>query len=188
LASGEPVTAKHLYKNIHQIHDYAKFIFNCNALPKDVENSPAFFRRFLIIPFKVTIPEAEQDKRLASKIIESELSGVFNWVLIGLKRLLEQESFSESQAALEMLSRYQLESDSVRMFLDEYSYAKHACVCQPIKELFLEYNVFCSRDGIIPASKNEFINRLEIIGIRVQKKNIGKVAYLVKALRSDGDE
>ncbi|OGV31935.1 MAG: hypothetical protein A3E88_07330 [Legionellales bacterium RIFCSPHIGHO2_12_FULL_35_11] len=44
----------------------------------------AYFRRFLIIPFQVTIPEAEQDKQLAQKIIKSELSGVFNWVLQGL--------------------------------------------------------------------------------------------------------
>jgi putative DNA primase/helicase len=73
--------------------DYAKLIFNCNELPKDVEQTEAYFRRFLIIPFNVTIPEHEQDKELAKKIIDNELSGVFNWVLSGLKRLLMQQRF-----------------------------------------------------------------------------------------------
>ena len=31
--------------------------------------------------------EQEQDKQLADKIIEKELSGVFNWVLDGLKQI-----------------------------------------------------------------------------------------------------
>ena len=31
--------------------DYGKLMFNCNELPKEVEQTNAFFRRFIIIPF-----------------------------------------------------------------------------------------------------------------------------------------
>jgi putative DNA primase/helicase len=81
------------------LKQYAKLIFNCNELPKDVEHTNAYFRRFLIIPFDVTIPPHEQDKNLHTKIIENELSGVFNWVLEGLNRLLEQKRFSECEGS-----------------------------------------------------------------------------------------
>jgi putative DNA primase/helicase len=91
LVSGEPVEARLPYGQPFHFEEYAKLIFNCNELPKDVEHTNAYFRRFLIIPFDVTIPPQEQDKNLHTKIIEKELSGVFNWVLQGLNRLLEQK-------------------------------------------------------------------------------------------------
>ena len=83
LASGEPIEARMLYKNAFVMRDYAKLLFNCNELPKDVEHNEAYFRRFLIVPFEVTIPVEERDSELPKRIIESELSGVFNWVLKG---------------------------------------------------------------------------------------------------------
>ena len=78
------------------MREYGKLMFNCNELPKEVENTNAFFRRFLIIPFDSVIPESEQDPELAAKIIRDELSGVFNWMLEGLGRLLQQRTFTRS--------------------------------------------------------------------------------------------
>ena len=109
MVSGEPVEACLKYGQPFTMTDYAKFIFNCNELPKDVEYTNAYFRRFLIIPFDVTIPENEQDKNLHAKIIEKELSGVFNWVLDGLNRLLEQKRFSECEAAQKAVEKYKIE-------------------------------------------------------------------------------
>ncbi|MBL0152061.1 MAG: hypothetical protein IPP93_00665 [Chitinophagaceae bacterium] len=91
LVSGEPVDARLPYGEPFTLINYAKLIFNCNELPKDVEQTHAYYRRFLIIPFDITIPESDQDKELSKKIIETELSGVFNWLLEGLKRLLKQK-------------------------------------------------------------------------------------------------
>ena len=68
----------------------ARLIFNCNELPRGNEFTDAYFRRFLIVPFDVTIPPEEQIKDLHSQIIENKLAGVFNWVLRGLARLLKQ--------------------------------------------------------------------------------------------------
>ncbi len=82
-------------------------------MPKDVEHTNAYFRRFLIIPFDETIPEHEQDKGLSSKIIDHELSGVFNWVLNGLDRLLKQKRFSDCEAAKQAVEQYKNESNSV---------------------------------------------------------------------------
>ena len=61
LVSGEPVEARLPYGNPHIISGYAKLMFNCNELPMNVEHTEAFFRRFLIIPFNVTIHESERD-------------------------------------------------------------------------------------------------------------------------------
>ncbi|MFY0673531.1 MAG: DNA primase [Bacteroidia bacterium] len=180
LVSGEPVEARLPYGQPFELKQYAKLIFNCNELPKDVEHTNAYFRRFLIIPFDVTIPPNEQDKQLHSKIIDNELSGVFNWVLEGLQRLLKNKGFTECKAVVEALERYKLESDSVKMFLDENSYKANSESYQLIKVLYREYRDFCIDDGFKAVSKQNFKKRLIASGILTERKNIGFVAYLVR--------
>lgn len=122
LASGEPIQARQIYGQPFTMMNYAKLMFNCNELPKEVENTEAFFRRFLIFPFTQTIPKAEQDPELSTKIIQTELSGVFNWMLEGLRRLLEQRRFSDSEQIDNQVNEFRREADSVAMFLEEEGY------------------------------------------------------------------
>lgn len=178
MVSGEPISARLPHGKPMIIKQYAKMIFNCNELPKDVEHTNAYFRRFLIIPFDVTIPESEQDKELHTKIIENELSGVFNWVLEGLNRLLTQKQFTSCDAAKQAVEQYKLESDSVGLFLEEYGYKAHPEDFKTIKDLYILYRSFCFEDGTPPLKKQNFIKRLKSIGILIEKKNVGNVAFI----------
>ncbi len=182
LVSGEPVEARLPYGQPFMLRQYAKLIFNCNELPKDVEQTMAFFRRFLIIPFDVTIPEFEQDKQLHLKIIEAELSGIFNWVLDGLQRLIKQGAFSDCVAARIAVEQYKNESNSVRIFLDEKGYQPSVDDYRLIKELYPEYKLLCSDDGMIPFKKINFSKQLIALGIRIgrQSGTGQKIAYLAK--------
>lgn len=178
LVSGEAVEARLPYGNPLILTDYAKLIFNTNELPKDVEQTHAFFRRFLIIPFNVTIPESEQDRQLSSKIVANELSGVFNWILNVLDGLLERKQFSDCDALKNALEEYRLNSDSVRLFLDENGYQASPDQYNLIKDLYFEYRAFCVEDGLRPVSKVNFKKRLEGIGIAIERINSGNVAYI----------
>ena len=178
LVSGEPVTARQPYCEPFTLTQYARLIFNCNELPKDVEHTDAYFRRFLIIPFNVTIPPEEQDKNLHNKIIERELAGVFNWVLAGLDRLLEWKQFSECNVARQAVEEYKLQSDSVRQFLDEKGYVTDVEKHIKIPDLYIEYKYFCSDNGCHPVTKPNFIKRLKSCGVEVRLVNIGNVAHL----------
>ena len=178
LVSGEPVEARLPYGEPFTLTEYAKLIFNCNELPKDVENSHAFFRRFLIIPFNQTIPESEQDKQLSFKIIDEELSGVFNWVLRGLRRLTEQNKFSQCEAAREALEQYKIESNSVRLFLDENGYKSSPTNYRLSKDLYIDYKIFCNEDGMKPFNKKNFNKQLKSMGFNAARINQGNVVYL----------
>jgi len=183
LVSGEPVEARLPYGEPFTLKQYAKLIFNCNELPKDVEHTNAYFRRFLIIPFDVTIPPQEQDKQLHTKIIEKELSGVFNWVLDGLNRLLEQKRFTDCEAAKQAVEQYKSQSDSVKMFIDENGYLSSPTDYRLIKELYTEYRSYCLEDGFKPVNKTNFIKRLTGFGVLVDRLNVGNVAYLSNGKR-----
>jgi putative DNA primase/helicase len=178
LTSGEPIEVRLPYKDPAILHSYAKLLFNCNELPKDIEHTDAFFRRLLILEFDRTIPEDEQDKQLASKVIASELSGVFNWILEGLRRLMEQKRFSDCAASRERVALYKKESDSVLMFLEDNNYGKSLEKCLLLKELYLSYRSFCQEDGYQPLNCTNFRKRLEGAGVQVTRRNCGWVVFL----------
>lgn len=178
MVSGESIPARLPYGKPMQLNQYAKFIFNCNELPREVEHTNGFFRRWLIIPFDVTIPKEEQDTELHTKIIENELSGVFNWVLDGLHRLLEQRRFSPCEAARETLEQYRIESDSVQMFLQEYGYRKSVSNEIPLQEIYKSYKMYCDDFGSRACSARTFSERMKNVGFESVKKKYGKVVFV----------
>ncbi|GAB3503655.1 phage/plasmid primase, P4 family [Spirosoma knui] len=180
LVSGEPIEARLPYGQPFILKDYAKLIFNCNELPTDVEHSNAYFRRFLIVPFGVTIPEVEQDKQLAAKIINSELSGVFNWVLAGLRRLLEQEKFTYCEAVVKQVEAYKRQSDTATLFLEEEGYKPDPTQYTTLQDLYRLYRAYCVDSGCIPVKRTNFKKRLEANGVVAEKRNIGQVLYVCK--------
>jgi putative DNA primase/helicase len=180
LVSGEAVEARLPYGEPFIMSDYAKLIFNCNDLPRDTEQTEAYFRRFLIIPFNVTIPEHEQNKQLAKKIIDSELPGVFNWVLDGMRRVLKQQQFTDSDVVSQARAQYEKESDSVKLFLDEANYSPSIDGFTAIKDLYREYRTFCQDNGYHSVSSLNFRKRLEHAKIMIERKNVGNVAFISK--------
>ena len=131
------------------------------------------FRSFLIIPFDVTIPSEEQDKQLHTKIINKELSGVFNWVLEGLNRLFQQKRFSECEAAKKAIEQYRIESDSVQMFLIEHDYTVSCTNVIPLKTMFRDYESYCKDNGFKACSTRTLADRLRRSGYEIERKKYG---------------
>jgi len=182
LISGEPVEARLLYKNTQIISDYARFMFNCNELPKEVENTNAFFRRFIILPFRVTIPQNKQDRTLANRIIENELSGVFNWVLAGLTRLLQNKGFTNSKIVENEVLEYQKESDSVLMFLEDENYKQSLEHHKPLQDFYTEYKNYCLDNGYFKGSNKTFSQRLRKNSFVIERKSYGNSIYIEKGI------
>ena len=164
LASQEPIEAKVKYKDPFIMSGYARLMFNCNELPKDVENTVAFFRRFIIIPFNVTIAESDQDKDLSNKIISDELSGVFNWMLSGLARLLKNRGFTKSDVAEKEVAEFKKQSNSVALFIEEEGYVRSINEKVYRTELYPAYRDYCNNAGNKPLKQNNFVNRMEDLG------------------------
>ena len=180
LVSGEPVEARQIYGKPFVMRDYGKLMFNCNELPKEVEQTNAFFRRFIIIPFNQTIPESEQDPELAKKIIASELSGVFNWLLDGLRRVLAQRKFTQSEMVRDQVEAHRRESDSVAMFIEEEGYAPDIEDFVFLKGIYSEYKTFCTENGYRPCSVRTLSDRLKMLLFDTKKTMHGVIVYAKK--------
>lgn len=187
LASGEPIEARPLYKDPLIIENYAKLMFSLNELPIVTEHTHGYHRRFLIVPFLVEIPKEKQDKQLAKKIIKSELPGVLNWALDGLDRLIEQQTFSESESIANQLDEFRRSGDSVAMFVSENNY--HSSVTEKglLKTLYNEYTVYCGDCGNHPVAKKVFQERLARTGIKIAKST-GGMMYVWIEQREDTAE
>lgn len=180
LCSGEPVEARLPYGTPLMIKDYARLIFNANKLPSEIENTDAYFRRFLIIPFNFTVPEEHQDKELATKIITTELSGIFNWIIEGLQRLLKNRNFTQSKIIENQVKEYRLESDSILMFLEKGNYEKSTLENIKLTALYLDYKNFCQSNSFILSSEKSFSKRLESLSYNRKRTSSGYVIYIKK--------
>jgi len=169
LASGEPIEARQLYENLFIMRSYARLAFNANQLPREVEQSTGFFRRFLIIPFTQTITAEEKDPDLARKIIASELPGVLNWVLEGMRRLQSARKFSECTASDEALETYRRESDSVAYFMAEENWVASEKLKKTKESFYDRYRMFCFGHGLRAVSSISFGKRLKRFAIPESK-------------------
>lgn len=160
LTSGERVLIKHLYRDPRETNDYGKFIAAFNVLPR-AENTFGFFRRLIILPYQVTIPREEIDRQLPAKLKE-ELPGILNWVLQALPTLMTHREFSSCESSEKALEQYRLQSDNVRLFLNEqcepYEYTTLASA------LYTAYRNYCYASSFKPVGKNKFYERLESLG------------------------
>jgi putative DNA primase/helicase len=179
LVSREPIDARLLYKSSFIMEDYARLMFNCNELPNDIEHTNAFFRRFLIIPFKITIDDKDQDRKLSQKILNNELPGVFNWMLDGMKRLLKNESFTSSSLVENEVRKFRRESDSVLCFIDENDYVKSVTDYTTLQVMYEEYKIYCIQNGNKPCANRKFSARLRN-EFDMTRKNFGQIVFTIK--------
>lgn len=170
LASKEPIEARLPYGEPHTISNYASLIFNTNSLPESTDFTNAFFRRFLIIHFDQTIAQDKIDRKLAQKIIDSELPGIFNLIIEALQRLLSQNGFTYSEPIEQALKQYRNEIEpSENEFIT-------------LQQAYDGYQSFCIGNGykLRQANKSEFKNRLLGMGIVVMRKKIGWTVFLTE--------
>ncbi len=157
LAGGERVLVKNLYKDPVMTADYGKFICAFNQLPR-AELTFGFFRRLIIVPFDVTIPQDEVDKHLADKL-RGELPGILNWVLKAWVSMMKRGEFTVSDSCENALENYKLQADNVKLFLKE--------MCEPSEfttsanDIHKAYRNFCNESLLKPVGRNKFYARLE---------------------------
>ena len=170
LVSGEPVAAREKYKTGFDLVNTCKFLFNANGMPKEIERTDAYFRRFIIIPYDQKITESEKDPELHTKIIKDELPGVLNWVIGGLYRLLQQKKFSDCHAANEALEAYKKESNSVALFVEEEGIVANDDGAFPNKLLYGLYKEWVADAGMGKFSNINFSKEMKNLGFETYKR------------------
>jgi len=119
IVSGDPIRVERKHEQGFNYTPFCKFVFALNNLPYTKDKSHGYLRRLIIIPFNRTFKEKDADVNLLDALT-SELPGILNFALEGLKRLeANGYRFTKSKAADELLKEYTEELNPVECFVEE---------------------------------------------------------------------
>jgi len=127
----------------------------------------AIWRRIKMVPFTVTIPEAEREPRLQQKL-RAELPGVLAWAVRGCLDYLEH-GLGEPEEVRAATEEYRTEMDVLAAFIDE------CCVVSPRTEakatpLYNAYKGWCEAASEKPETQRAFGSRLTERGFERKKR------------------
>jgi P4 family phage/plasmid primase-like protien len=158
ITGGDIITAEYKYHDSFDFLPCARLVFSANHLPRSGDGSPAFFDRWLVIPFRRSfrgtaqeIPRAELDARLAGL---QELSGVLNKALAVLPRLRDQ-GFTVSTSMRQAAEEFRETTDPLAGWLDRMT-TEHPDAMVSKDTLVQAYNADCDRAGKPRVTKNAF--------------------------------
>ena len=120
MTGNDTLNARYLHENSFDFKPVFKIFINTNYLPNVSDMTLFESGRLKIIPFKRHFEEAEQDKGLKALFSESSnLSGIFNWCLAGLKAF-KVEGLIPPKAVDEATAEYRKDSDRIAQFVEAW--------------------------------------------------------------------
>jgi len=156
MATGDStVTAEYKYGNQFAFTNFAKMTFACNKIPdvKDFDDE-AYFNRWMVIPF---------DKVIATKIpnfietlrTEDERSGLFNFAMKGLERLIANGQFSYAKNAMETKMEMMRSGSSIAQFISRGVHQETGSEISKAR-MYQAYSDFATANGLAVASMDSF--------------------------------
>src|SRR5262249_19627626 len=123
ITGGDPVTARHLFKNFFTFAPTHKLWLGGNHKPVIADNSDGMGRRMRLIPFVRPVTGAAMDKKLLDTL-KSEAPGVLAWAVRGCV-VWQKEGLGEPPAVTEATAAYRDESNHLTQFIED------CCVVEP---------------------------------------------------------
>lgn len=163
LLGRDSITARHLHQREFSFIPKFKLVINTNYLPAITDDTVFTSGRINVISFDRHFEPEEQDKHLKDKLRQdSELSGIFNWCIDGL-RMYRKEGLYPPAAVQQATETYRTDSDKIGNFIKE-------CLTETgknssIKSVYEVYSTWCSDNGYGTESKGNFISELKGKGL-----------------------
>lgn len=174
LVSGDGIQIDIKYRDPLSIRPTAKWIVNGNSLPAISDHSSGFWRRWLIFPFE------QKPTRiiplLGESIVEQELSGVLNWALAGLTRLLARGQFPKLPEIMSnALADGKQSSNNVLEFIKDAGIVTDDKCKNTRKTIYFAYQEWCGESGTRCVSAKKFWERMEeaLPEMKIERLRIG---------------
>ena len=157
LVSGNTLNVENKGAKPFDFSSYAKLLFSANNIPRlgKGRDSAAVMSRLIIIPFdaRFTVNDPDFDPYIKYKLITDEcMHYLIQCGITGLKRVLENQSFTKSAKVAKQLEEYEENSNPVLLFFKEEPKIEN----EPTAHVFREYCGYCATNGFTPMSNVEF--------------------------------
>jgi hypothetical protein len=109
------IQARFLHREFFEFQPTHKIFFDANHQPQASSGDPAIWSRIKLIPFTVSIPDEEKDRKLGEKL-RAELSGTLAWAVCGCLEWL-RHGLGEPAEVRDATQAYRDEMDTFKDFL-----------------------------------------------------------------------
>lgn len=181
VVSGDPVNVERKGENPFDLKNYSKFLFSANNIPRIKDKSGAVISRLVIIPFnaRFTADDPDFDPYIIYKLTtESAMEYLILLGLEGLKRVLTNYHFTESESVEQALTEYEENNNPVLIFFKELE--RGDVLNKSTRDLYSRYGLFCAENNFNPMSNVEFSKAVKKrFDVEIKDKKINGKKYRV---------
>lgn len=175
LSGGDTISAQYKFGGTINFINQAALFFTMNSIPAIPDATRAMTERIIVLLFGNTFYGDDADPSLVEKLIK-ELSGIFNWALIGLKHLSERGHFLESDSALCAKKEFLDCTNPLIKFAEKCLIPDVLSECSA-SDIRILYENYCSQNRINPRYTAQIVSHLcEILRPPRWRVSAGRVA------------
>jgi putative DNA primase/helicase len=169
LTGGDRVRARRMREDFWEFAPTHKVFLAANHKPVIRGTDHAIWRRIKLIPFEVTIPDDQQDKKLPEKL-RNEFSGILRWAVEGCLEW-KRHGLGEPDEVRLATAGYRAEMDLIGAFIAECCVVNAACAAKA-SDLYGCYSKWAEQNGEHPMAQRNFGLRLSERGFE-RKRGTG---------------
>ncbi|KFL27043.1 hypothetical protein JP74_08990 [Devosia sp. 17-2-E-8] len=178
VSGGGTMTARFLQKEIFEFKPIFVAILSGNDMPEISGTDNGIWRRVLIVPWEVTIPDDRQmgfDDMLETFV--PERAGILNWLIEGLM-LFMRDGLAPyiPDRVREFTQDYRAERDPVGRFVEACVIRADDAYKVQAKDMFDAYVTWCEANGIAPWKQTAFGRRMTALRF---KKEEGRLIHYI---------
>lgn len=179
ITTGDPISARDVYKSTMTFRPTAAHIFAANSTPKVQDVSHGFWRRWIKINFNRKFvenpdPDKNQGKRergVAERIIRDEKEGVIAWMIEGAKRTFKRGHYEIPRSCEEALKEWRVGANPLSKWMYDNTtdggWTKSS-------DLYHDYVNWCNKGNHKPMTVTSFGTTIkEEIGLDRKRRSDG---------------
>ena len=157
IVTGNRIKAEQKGRDPFEFNPYVKLLFSANDMPRMRDKTGAVLRRLVMIPFNATFSkdDPDYDPFIKYKLIKAEsMEYLIQLGISGLKRVLTNNAFTESNKVQNTLNEYEEENNPVVAFINEVG--AEDIFDHSTADVYKQYSVFCCENQLQAMSKIAF--------------------------------
>ncbi|MFI0861771.1 phage/plasmid primase, P4 family [Streptomyces smyrnaeus] len=172
LTGGDAIRARRMRQDPVEFTPTHTLVMVTNHLPNVSADDPALWRRLVVVPFDVVIPEAERDTSLAD-VLRLELGGITAWLLEGYRKY-EMEGPNPPASVQLATDDYKSSADALGRFIEEHCEVGQ-CLTEMSSAISKGYREWCLAAGEPTMPDKDLKIAMERRGFEWARTNTGRI-------------
>ena len=145
IVSGNKISVRDIYKSVMEFNPYATLIFNCNRLPRIMDNTSGLYRRMVLVQFnhKVVNP----DPLFMNKVTDMDMEYLLFKAVQGIKTAIEEGHFRLTTSENDMIRLFKRRQSSISEWIYDVDLTLGEVSGKQCMSLFKQYQMWCDDNG-----------------------------------------